>query len=63
MDGADSAFSYWCRSRADSRSRRQSKLVLTILPFILLIGSNDKIVVLLELSTLLDMGGVARHGC
>jgi hypothetical protein len=36
---------------------------LTILPFILLIGSNDEIVVLLELSTLLDMGGVARHGC
>jgi hypothetical protein len=58
---ADSVISYWCAYRLEVGA--QTKLVLSILPFRALGGRNDEVVELLKLCTLLDVAGVARHGC
>lgn len=58
---ADSAGSYWCAYRLEVGA--QTKVVLSILPLRALGGRNDEVVVLLELCTLLNVAGVARHGC
>jgi hypothetical protein len=60
VGGTDSASSYWCTNRLEVKSR--AKLVLG-LPFDVLVSRDNKVVVLLELSTLLDVTGVAGHGC
>jgi hypothetical protein len=41
----------------------QTKLVLSVLPLGVLVSRNDEVVVLLELCTLLNVAGVAGHGC
>jgi hypothetical protein len=61
VEGTDSASSYWCTNRLEVGS--QAKLILNVLPFGVLVGRDDEVVVLHELSTLLDVAGVARHGC
>jgi hypothetical protein len=60
LGGTDSASSYWWSNRLEVRGR--TKLVLG-LPFDVLVSRDNKVVVLLELSTLLDVAGVAGHGC
>lgn len=58
---ADSQGSYWCWHGVDVGN--EDTLALNVFPLSLLSRRYNDIVVLLELGTLLNVAGVARHGC
>jgi|FreactcultuFSWF8_1027224.scaffolds.fasta_scaffold00058_72 hypothetical protein len=58
MGCANSSLSYWGRSRFEVG--REAQVLVRLLP---IIGTEDKIRVLVELVALLDVASVGRHGC